>query len=410
MTVSMPTILLINDTSDHDNWGSQACAEALKCILKAEIPDVQIRSIYSAWMARRYRLAKLPFSSEQIYWKPNRLYSRFSKAFEFLPNLVDQFEYVANRWERGDGGPGAAEFIENLHGVDAVVFNAEGSTYRNNYTAMKGIFLLWYAKTRHSLPAFFLNGSLTITSVDRILPGMIRKTFEVLDGVSIREPASHRNLHAVYPEISAKLIPDSVFYLLGEPQDQLSNHLTATRQRIQGRPYFCFSLSMLPMDYRPASKECSLYLLITGLQKLGLVGVLLAKDGSDQFLASLAAETDAVFFGPEHNYEDLRTILHDSTFLVTGRYHHAIMAAMEACPTITLTTTSQKMEGLVELFDKQFRGPYDATDIMNNLEKIFSDVRIILTTRTEIGQQLHATAQRLKTDTLDMGRMVLAAL
>ena len=34
----MKTILLLNDTTDHDNWGSVAGAEALKTIIRDAVP------------------------------------------------------------------------------------------------------------------------------------------------------------------------------------------------------------------------------------------------------------------------------------------------------------------------------------------------------------------------------------
>lgn len=407
----MPSVLIINDTSDHDNWGSQACADALRQIITVAIPDVEIKSVYSEWISRKYLTVDLPLFGHLVRWKrPNKLYRYFARPFDFLPRAVDQFDWYADKWLAGECDPGAKEYLEQLAGIDAVVFNAEGSTYRNNWTATKSIFMLWLAKTRFDIPALFVNGSLTITTVDRILPGMIRKTFSVLDGIAIREPISFRNLRDYCPDIEAELVPDTVFYMTGEPLRQVSAAFEATRNRIGNVPYFCFSLSMLPMDYRPNSTASSLHHLIIQLKQLGLQAVLMAKDRSDLFLKDLALHTDSVFFGPEHGYDDLRMILRDSTFLLSGRYHHTILAAMERCPAITLTTTSHKMEGLVELLANTVCGPYDATDLWSHMQRIISDAQDLLENRIERGERLFEVASQLKNNTLRLGQMVSGAL
>lgn len=365
----MSTILLINDTEDHDNWGSQACADTLKQIIQVANKNTEIRSVHSKWINRSYLTINIPLFGEKIYWERNRLYNRFARSFNYLPKIADEFEITSKEWLNGKGGPGAKEIIEQLQGVDAVVFNAEGSTYRNNYSATKSLFILWFAKTNYGIPGYFLNGSITLTDVDPILPGMIRKVFPLLDGITIREPVSFKNLKKYIPDIKADLVPDSVFYLDTSTAESAKT-LKEIRERLGEKPYFCFSLSMLPMDYQRSPNESLLYHLIVKLKKIGLQAILMAKDGSDQFLEDLAIRTNSIFWGPSHGYVDLVSLLKGAKFLISGRYHHVIMASMMGCPTIPLTTTSHKMEGLCELLEGEIGQPYDATNLWPSLEKI----------------------------------------
>src|SRR6185295_7257200 len=100
----MPSILLLNDTRDHDNWGSQATADALRQILADALPGVEIRSLSSGWIARRYRVSHRVFGSK-VYTGRHRLYDRLSRPHFFLPTVADEFETVAGEWLDGRGGP-----------------------------------------------------------------------------------------------------------------------------------------------------------------------------------------------------------------------------------------------------------------------------------------------------------------
>ncbi len=241
----MKKLLFINDTTDHDNWGSIACTDALKEIIHKTSPDIEIIPLYSEWIKRRYRIVHLPLLKPFFYHKPNKILNRFSKAYPYIPQIYDEFEHVANDWLSGKAGPGAEEFIEKVKGVDAVLFNAEGSVYRNNYTAILGLFLLWLAKNKFNKKAFFHNGSVTLTRIDPRLPAIVKHTFESLDGISIREPYSLRNFQKFYPGIEATLIPDSVFYFQKHIDKKLSEATTKLPEMKEA--YFCFSLSMLPI-------------------------------------------------------------------------------------------------------------------------------------------------------------------
>lgn len=412
----MTRILVLNDTRDHDNWGAKACSEGLLQILERTIPDLRVRTIPSAWTTRRYRRAR-PWLGGRIYdrrgrWK--RLYRRFSEDFLFLPTVADELETVATDWLEGRAGPDAREFLEALDGVDAIVFNAEGSTYRTNDSAIKCLFALWLARTRLGVPGVFLNGTVHLTGVDPVLPAIVRKSFGVLDGVAVREPLSRASLAEHAPGIEAEVVPDSVFQFTPELAAAARSAFHRWRRRLESAPYFCLSLSMLLSAQRGYQRHgadgSALAHLVRSLQGLVPQTVLMARDGMDQrIVRDLAGATGAHFFGPENTFADLFALLQEASFLVSGRYHHLIFGALAGCPVLPLRTTSHKVDGLCELLGETAGRPFDATDLFSETPLVVRRAERLVDDREGAGERLRARAAALRPRTARLGELVREA-
>ncbi|HUF78874.1 MAG TPA: polysaccharide pyruvyl transferase family protein [Thermoanaerobaculia bacterium] len=410
-------VLLLNDTRDHDNWGSRACAEGLLAILERELPGAEISSIPSAWTTRRYRVASPRFGG-RIYPGTSRwrqVYRRFSRDFHFLPAVADDFEPAAVAWLSGRAGPDARGFLEAVSKVDAVLFNAEGSTYRANDSAIKCLFALWLAKTRLGVPAVFLNGTVHLTGVDPVLPAIARKTFRAIDRVAVREPRSLANLRSYAPEVRGELVPDSVFQFEPAVAERASAGYRSWRERLGGRPYFCLSLSML-LSAQPGylafgARGSALAELVRSLLEVVPQGVLMARDGMDQrIVRAVAAETGCHVFGPEHGYPDLAALLGGAAFAVSGRYHHLIFATLTGCPALALRTTSHKVDGLCELLGGELGRPFDATDLFSEAPAIVARARALAEDRPARSAALLERAAELRARTSRLGELVQEAL
>lgn len=378
----MKTILLLNDTTDHDNWGSVAGAEALKAIMRDAVPDSRIESMKSSWTTSRFKVLSDRLGGK-VYSGRNRLLDRFSRAFHFTPSVADEFELAADDWLSGKGREATRELLRKLHEADVIVFHAEGSTYRNNASAIRCLFALWVAKTRLGKRALFLNGSVTLTEVDPVLPAMVAKVFGALDAVAVREPRSLANVQRWAPKVSAELIPDSVFHWSPEPAGNISSAASSLLQRLEGKSFFCLSLSMLvsmqPGYMRWGPKGSSLAALIQSLKNLGLVPVLLARDGMDQAIVQgLADLTGAVFVGPNFHYREIQALFSKAEFVVSGRYHHLILAATTGCPGIAFRTSSHKVDGLCDLFESDLGSTFDPTDLWSCNESIVDRAQTIM--------------------------------
>lgn len=353
-----PAVLFVNDTRDQENWGSEALVEALEQLLRDTFPGRQLRYIPSHQLGH-------PSFGYKAYIKGGK---GMRQASLLLPEVVDQFEQIAEEWLEGRGGPGALELLDMMDGVEAVVFNGEGSIYRTNYSAIKALFILWFAKTKLGIPSFFLNGGIHLTQIDPILPAMVRKVFSVLDGVTMREPCSLRNLNEYAPGISAELVPDSAFLLRRTIATELE-HLSEFQTALGGQNYFCYSVGMMAPDYRFREKS-TLFHFIKNLKGLGLQAVLLAKAPADLFLEQVARDTGSVFFGPGKSYADLMGVLQNASFQLSGRYHHLILGAIVGCPGIPFAAASHKVHGLCELMEGRMGKPFDVTDLRSCTNEI----------------------------------------
>ena len=198
-----PTVLVINDSRDQINYGAEALVEGLLHILTSAIPEHQLRLIPSHWLDEAgipsafHAGDSLQHPGESAVW----------------PAVADQFECIADEWVAGRGGRGSAAYLERLEGVDIVIINGEGSIYRTNISAVRELFLAWFAKTKLGIPTVFLNGTVQLTLVMPILPAMVRKTFRTLDAVAVRGPYSLRNVQEFMPDVPVRLFPDSALAL-----------------------------------------------------------------------------------------------------------------------------------------------------------------------------------------------------
>ncbi|MGK2905734.1 MAG: polysaccharide pyruvyl transferase family protein [Desulfuromonadales bacterium] len=379
-------ILTLNNGSRCQNWGLQACTEGLLHIIAQENAYVDLMHFDHAYMHRRYSFEPRFLGGKKLFAYDSRVAKKYFPVFHVLPRVADEFEFTANLWLQGKGGRGADEFLEKARGADAVIFNAEGSTYRdNNICALKGLFMLWFAKTKLGKRALFLNGSVTLTRVDATLPAMVKKVFSAIDMAAVREPDSYQNILEYYPELEGKIcmVPDSTYALELEQR-------TLGDCKFLDLDFFALSLSMLPVDFRRTRGTSSLVHMIQELKKIVPNVVLLGKDKEDQILNDAAQLTGSFFIGPSYDYQSVLNILKRAKFIVSGRYHNAIFATKVGCPVIPLHTSSQKIYGLASLFNGIMPKPVDPTDLWSEEKRVLSHASAIL----EQGDSLRTAYQK----------------
>jgi len=411
--MTIKTILLLNDTTDHDNWGSVAGAEALKAIISEAVPDCRIKSVPSAWTTRRFKV--LPrYLGGAVYSGRHSFLDRFSHPFNFVPAVADDFEQVADDWLKGKGGDASKSVLKKIESSDVVVFHGEGSTYRMNRSAVRCLFVLWLARKRFGKPSVFLNGSVTLTQVDPVLPAIVARAFRVLDGVAVREPRSLDNLRNWVPDVYAEVVPDSVFYWVPAETPQLSERIKTVLDGVGEKRYFCFSLSMLlsmiPGYMRWGASSSPLAHLLSSLHELDLVPVLLARDGMDQAIVrELVDCIGGVFVGPTYQYRDIQTLFSRAEFVISGRYHHLILATTVGCPGIAFRTTSHKVDGLCDLFNGDLGTVFDPTYLRSCSDSIIDRASEILSDTT-LRKRIRKRAEDFKKQTERLGELVRNAM
>lgn len=392
--VETPMVLLMNDCRDQDNFGAQALIDGLLGILQESIPSSKIRTIPSHWFL------DLSYGMDSLVKDGAGM--RQPKAI--FPTMADQYERFADDWFNGQGGEGAKEYLARLEGIDLVVLNGEGSLYRTNLSAQRELFLAWVAKTKLGIPTMFINGLVHLTDVMPFLPGMVRKTFGALDAVAVREPASYRNLKQYMPQLEAYVFPDSAFYLTPKIAEE-SSAVKNLRKQIKDQPFFCFDPGAMPVDHKPPYKS-ALYDLIMTLKQVVPQALLVSSAPADNYIEQIARETDSMYVNTLTRYQEFMALTKDAQFIVSGRYHNPILAALMGCPSITLASTNHKVHGAGETLGGLNGTPYDGTDLRSFLPTIKQHAQRYVDHRAEIGNQLTVKTWKLRGETEGLGQLV----
>ena len=386
-----PTLLLLNDCRDQISYGCEVLMEGLLRILTAAIPDHTLRLIPSHW------LIETEFFRE--FYKGSSL----AQPAAIWPEVADQFECIADKWLAGRGGLGVDAYLKTLDGVDVVILNGEGSMYRTNMSAIRELFVAWFAKTKLGIPTVFLNGLVHLTLVVPILPAMMRKTFRVLDAVAVRDPYSLRNLQEFMPEIPVKLFPDSALAVPLET-DNPSPGVNALFKKLGNTDFFCFDPGPMPMDHRFGTRSAA-YRLITELKQLAPQAVMVASvPGAAPMLKQLAADTDSIYLEHQPSYRDLMAVLARAKFQISGRIHDAVLGARVGCPVISIGSTSHKVHGVCELLG--FSEPYDGTDLWSSIERIKAHAASHLANGVVLRNEIKSNAARLAAESFEIGVIV----
>lgn len=401
----MTKVLLLNDNSEHLNWGAQATPYALKRMLQDTIPDVEIDPFTYSWLARQFR--QLTITPHKLYERDKlpRLLRRYSKHVEFFPVITDDFEHFADKWTAGEGGPMASEFVAAAKRSDAIVFNGEHMMYRSSMEGCRGLFLIWLARTRLGKVSCLVNHSAHLTNTRPIMPGMVKFVYPYLDLITVRESRSWHHLQELGIQ-NAKLVPDVVFYLDESEYDEPAVKAWKERNILHGQDYFCLSGSALPMSAPSDGWTGTVVDLVQRLKCLGLQAVLMAKDDHCQFLKEVARETGSAFFGPEHTFHEVWPLLRGAMFLVTGHYHYVIMSAMVGTPFIPLSTNTHKMQGVCEHLGWRTVMPFDATFLKAETDSICEEAETLLRNYRPLSEHLRARSAQLKVEAVKHALLV----
>ena len=360
-------LLIINDGSDYSNWGIQACIDGLKSHFKIifnkvdTIKHILIHQILE-WDVRVF--------GKKIFSENNRIMWKFSPVSILLPGVYDDFEEVADKWHKGKGGKNSLKIISKIKKSDIVVFNAEGSTYRNNLGAIAGIFILWYSKKYFNKKSYFINGSVTISSEVPRMPTMIKKCYKVIDGFAVREPYSYQELkNYIKSDSKLKFFPDSAFNVKLDTNQV--NRILKNRINNFGE-FICFSRSML------RENPSAIGYLITKLVENGFKIIFFAKDDTDQFIKKYTDGTNTIFLNDKYNYHDIMYVLSKSKALISGRYHHLIFSLKQGTPVVMLNTSSHKILGLNYMYKEFFSRVFDPGDLYDETELIIDELKSVI--------------------------------
>ena len=328
--------LIVNDGTLTSNWGLQASTRALSNIfhdLNYEIDTVSHANLHRIYQYEFNHYGK-PFFNQQ-----SRLLQKFSPFHLNIPQTADEFCLFSDLWSKGFGGSFSEEIITKICESDIVVFNAEGSTYRKNHGALAGLFILYIAKKLFNKPAFFANGSFTLSPIDNVLQGIASLIFESDIVFLVREPYSHRALKSI--GVDSLVVPDSVFLYASDVKYESSEPT-----------HFCVSKSMLPMCKYSSIEQDPFYQIIHQITKeTGLKPFFLARDPEDQMILKYKKYLPGSksFDFRCDDFLQVQDAIGQSSFLLSGRYHHLIFSLNSSTNVCPLSSSSHKIDGLIEL-------------------------------------------------------------
>jgi polysaccharide pyruvyl transferase WcaK-like protein len=393
-----PTVVLLNDCRDQVNFGARALVDGLMAILSESAPNATILPIPSHWLIDWSHGSSGLVNDGDGLRQPQ---ARF-------PTVADQFEAIADEWMQGRGGRGAHQFLNRFEAADLVVLNGEGSIYRTNLSAIRELFLAWLARERLGISTVYVNGGLHLSDVMPVLPAMVRKTFRTLDAIAIRDPWSLRNLQEYVPGVDAQLVPDSAFVITAsEARD--TGVVRRIREQVGDAPYFCFDPGTMPMDHRSPDSS-TLHAMISILKRVTPRAVFVSSSPADRYIEPVAAQTGALFVDSVADYREYMTLVADAQFIVSGRYHNAILAAIMGCPSITFASTSHKVHGACELLENLVGMPYDGTDLRPRLDEIEHQARAYVENRDDLRERLQAVCGRRRSEAFQLGELVNGVL
>ena len=344
-------ILVLNDGSEYQNWGIVACIDGLRQIFINN--DCEFVSHHE--MHRRYNFGP-KWLGYEFFANENILFNKLFHSYNLLPRTANDLDSVVDAWQSGEGGKGAKIMVQKIINFkpDLIVFNAEGSTYKNNIGAIKGLSILYFVQKYHpEIKTAFINGSVTITSVDNTLGGIVRKVFLRNTFNFIREDYSYRNLLENYPLVNnCQIVLDSAFV---NPMIENSQKVDTWLKKMNITSFAAFSLSMLPIG--------NTKMIASFLDKVFTnydVVLLLARDVEDlSRIKFLQGHGKYKMIPSEWSYMDIEYLLQKCSLLMSGRYHHLIFGLKNQCSVIPVNTSSHKIKGLIySLF-----GDSDVVDI-----------------------------------------------
>jgi len=309
---SVPTALLLNDTSFWYHWGCSCTSLTIHEHLRScgyGVHSLPINTIHE--------LTEVPVAIDGF--DDDQTYARFSAQ---NPNIID-----------------------TIGRCNLLVINGEGTLHGVSPAVLAILYLAYITKKRIGRPVHFINHSCypdhTTASLDTPVYKLYRKVYEQLDFVAVRE------------ELSAGLL------------EEMGIRVT--------RAFDCLPL-FIRNHYPPREKKDERHIVIAGGVAWGKevtssMGTLIERMSRDGYNVRLLVGANAYpaaddwafmrllrkYIGKEvelinatSEMEWLDTI-HAATLLVSGRFHHSIAAACLETPFMVTESNTPKIAGIMKM-------------------------------------------------------------
>ena len=320
-------VCIINFTGERKNWGCQATSWELVRILNRLWPQPQT-----------FILKVIPLLPHHALDQDITTdYGNEIRAAFANPNPTDDQKEHLKEISRKR----YFHYVDMLEQADLVLFQAEGTMTGTDFLRAERLLLLpWLAAHVFNKPVISLNQ--TVFSANNDFSQILFTVLDSFSQVWVRELASYKWLQDNNFK-NVRLVPDTAF--LTDPLDH-----GRLWKVIEGKDYFCVtgSAALFQDDipnYLKAIRSIA--------EATGLFPVFLCSTGRDLLLLKYAKENwpEGSFGQVNRNliYPAVAHCLGQAHFLVGGRYHLSILAAINGTPTVLIRTNTHKLNGLVEM-------------------------------------------------------------
>lgn len=402
-------VLLVNSGLKSSNWGLQVATSALIRAINEAGGDglvVEIESVDQSFLFVKSTIRPskvgmlLQFLTNPAFIE-SRIGQKLFRPKLPVPKTSDDLKSSTNKFLEQRHKSSHRKIIDQLVWADIVIFQGEGSVYLNNYSARAGFFILWLAKKIYRKKIAFLNGSAGVTSDFPILAGFIQRIEPMCDGFAVRENASREMLKNF--GIETLTIADTAFLY-----DYIETRKKPSTLGLEN--YVVVSGGMLPVFNAGPLVQTQFFKLLKSLSDSSVKMVFIAIDPEDKRLKNIAQELGAPFFGPETSAEEVIGIIGESSGLLSGRYHHLIFALAQGVPVAVLSTTSQKIRGLVDFYRDLSIPIYNQTALWRDAEFIQRRVMQMVGDSDEWSRRTGEISQSLIRDTREQLKNALGEL
>jgi len=286
-----------------------------------------------------------------------------------------------------------------------VVLNGEGSNLPDDPDAIRELFLAWFAKERLGIRLSSSMGG-ALTDVVPVLPAMVRKTFQTLDAVAVRDPCSLRNVLQYAPDVPAQLLPDSAF-VFNAAEARETQAVRAVRAWIGESPRTSAS-TRANADGPHHTNASALYQLISRLLRVAPRAVFVSSGPSDTYIRDIAAQTDLSTLTISTDYGNTWPF-GDARFSCPAAITPNSRAIV-GCPSITFASANHKVHGACEILDGLVGFPYDGQIFVPSLMPSNSRRGSYVANRDQLTDQLLDICSRRRLDALRLGELATHAL
>ncbi|MAW96650.1 MULTISPECIES: polysaccharide pyruvyl transferase family protein [unclassified Leeuwenhoekiella] len=326
-------VLIFNDTRVEKNPGCISTVNALIDFLSLTSND-NLKTYPVGTNYREFFQLELSGRRKNIF---KRVASRLKKEERF------DKEFNHKKWKNNYKEAIISSIKRDILAADLVVINMEGTIHHNSIGAITLLSLAKFSADSNK-PVILVNG--TVQNVSKTL---LKETLLYATLVSVRETRTFNYLNNILPELKTHLIPDFAF------KADLFQDINYTIEN-ENRTclYFPGVLAAHPVNNPKLTRE-QIVLNLNEISKLGYKVYLGIVEDAELSLGSYVNTKgfDTINFITEVPNSSIATFLKKFDLVITGRYHMGIFALRSQVKTLFLKSNSYKIEGLLEMLEKE---------------------------------------------------------